>query len=1071
MKLLRLHLQSFAAVGNVEVEFGSGLNVLYGPNDLGKSTIAESIRFALLLPHSSTHFEPYVAWAGGGDPTVELTFETEAQRIWRVRKQFGKTGSSVLEESRNGVDFEEVERGRKVEGKLREILRWGIPEPGGSHAPKGLPSSFLGTALLSTQADVSAILGQSLQDDSTATGKERIAAALQAVAQDPLFVELLRKTQERRSAAYTDSGAKKTAKGSVFKEAAERVTEARKEQERLQELVDESEGVEQQLRQLSGTRVSIQEKWAIAAAKVADLELLERQAAVRSEAESQVRIAEKEVQRIKDLGTEVAETKARIAELSRKETEARKAVEAARGRQAQSEAARASIEEQLRAEESDPKQATLQLRLTLAEEAVQRAQDKVDRILNAKKVFDATQAVERRLHEQKSFSADAHERLSQAEAKENAAIAARDRCSLLERALEMQGAEKHLQVATAAAGQRAGLTASIEETLGQCASLTERRKLIVVPAPEMLVPMNRLSTELATARGALDVGFVAIVTPDVPLDLTLRRDGARVESISIAQSWEIEADSELEVGIAAVATFRVRGGRREAQVKFAALEERWIREVRVHLVAAGVSDLDGLSARVREAQELDAEIRQREAELKSLKKQVASLGDTEHAVRRAKEQLEIRRAALGGAALEVLVAELSALGPDASRKLDRRRHQFSMDVQGANEHAKRAANEHAIAEERAKQLNAALTTAIAEQNIALRAFPEGIDAALATAQMDHEAAVGQKIAIETESASLAAEGKARRVRLEAARHEAHSRAEKAREEVTSTDKEREAAMTGKASQIGGLNELEKALGASDLMLAAERLRVVTEHYNAHPVADRVVTEGELNASRAVAEALKSEIEGIDKGIHRAHGALEQVGGSVARERLSDATEAFDLAERLERETEAEYEAWKLLLDQMKEADAAQASNLGLALVPAISEHFTQLTRQRYDTVKLSAQLGTEGVVFGGTVRSTEYLSVGTREQLSTIFRLSLAEYLRTTIVLDDQLVQSDASRMDWFRNLLQEKARLFQIIVFTCRPGDYLPQTALVPEGSSLQADMDGELTRAIDLGKALRRR
>jgi len=85
--------------------------------------------------------------------------------------------------------------------------------------------------------------------------------------------------------------------------------------------------------------------------------------------------------------------------------------------------------------------------------------------------------------------------------------------------------------------------------------------------------------------------------------------------------------------------------------------------------------------------------------------------------------------------------------------------------------------------------------------------------------------------------------------------------------------------------------------------------------------------------------------------------------------------------------------------------------------------------------------------------------------------LSLAEYLRTTIVLDDQLVQSDASRMDWFRNLLREKARLFQIIVFTCRPGDYLPQTALVPEGSSLQADMDGELTRAIDLGKALRRR
>ena len=68
MKLIRLRVESFAAIGDVDVEFGPGLNVLYGPNDLGKSTMAESIRFALLLPHASTHAEPYVGWSGGGDP-------------------------------------------------------------------------------------------------------------------------------------------------------------------------------------------------------------------------------------------------------------------------------------------------------------------------------------------------------------------------------------------------------------------------------------------------------------------------------------------------------------------------------------------------------------------------------------------------------------------------------------------------------------------------------------------------------------------------------------------------------------------------------------------------------------------------------------------------------------------------------------------------------------------------------------------------------------------------------------------------------------------------------------------
>jgi hypothetical protein len=55
--------------------------------------------------------------------------------------------------------------------------------------------------------------------------------------------------------------------------------------------------------------------------------------------------------------------------------------------------------------------------------------------------------------------------------------------------------------------------------------------------------------------------------------------------------------------------------------------------------------------------------------------------------------------------------------------------------------------------------------------------------------------------------------------------------------------------------------------------------------------------------------------------------------------------------------------------------------------------------------------------------------VGTREQLSTLYRLSLAEYLGSTIVLDDQLVQYDENRMDWFRALLVEKARNFQTLV------------------------------------------
>jgi uncharacterized protein YhaN len=233
----------------------------------------------------------------------------------------------------------------------------------------------------------------------------------------------------------------------------------------------------------------------------------------------------------------------------------------------------------------------------------------------------------------------------------------------------------------------------------------------------------------------------------------------------------------------------------------------------------------------------------------------------------------------------------------------------------------------------------------------------------------------------------------------------------------------------------------------------------------------MVTEADVVAARNAAAAAKADLERVVSDIHKAQGALEQVGGAVARERLRDAVEAYDLAERHERDIEVEYDAWLLLLQQMKEADAAQASNLGQVLAPAIAGQFEALTQKRYESVRLTAQLGTEGIVVGGSVRPTERLSVGTREQLSTLYRLSLAEYLGTTLVLDDQLVQSDDTRMDWFRTILAEKAHAFQIIVFTCRPSDYLEKNAIVPKGKTVHRDNDQGVVRAIDLARAVQRR
>jgi len=1077
MRLHRLRIASFAAIESVDVEFGPGLNVLYGPNDLGKSTVVAAIRLGLLLPHTSTHCDQYVGWTGSGDPVVEMTFETEAQRIWRIRKQFGKGGSSLLQESKNGQDFDDVERGRKVDAKLREILRWGIPEPGGSGGAKGLPTSFLATALLSPQEDVGAVLRNSLQDDPTGRGKEQIAAALQAVAQDPLFIALLRETQARRDSAYTDKGAKKTAKGSVFKAAAERLNETRDEKERLERVVADSEGAERHLLDLTDRRTQRQEALAVAADLVTNLEQLASQATCRSVAAEQVRLAQEDVLRIQRIGTEVEKAERETETLAEKINEAEKALNGARGREKETEAALKAAEEAARAEGSDPGvtdtvvRQQLELRKSGADQAANEAQQRIDGGLAAQKLVEAVATAEHDLQDQEATARGALETASQATARQTAFDGELRRCDLLERALDVQAADKHVAEAQSALDKKTDLNRRLEATTRDRAALAGQRSAIMVPPPGALGPMRSLSNELAAARGALDVGFVVTVTPKARFDLRIRKDGQQVDLASTAQTLNIEAKAEVEVTVGDIATVHVRGGRREVQEKARGLEDRWSREVEPHLVAAGVTDLAGLDAKSAEAQDLEAGIRTKDTELESLRTQIAALDGTAEALREASERAVAYRAALGDIGLVTLAADIEMLGADAVSGLRKRRRHFSQEAEAARAIANETANDRTLADERARHSILALDAAVAARDAVLAAFPEGLDAALIASQATLAAAIREKEEVTAGFTSLERQIDARKKRIDAALSGARTNAAQAATAVEAAQAQLTTAKTNHAAEHGRLIELRKQRDAENLAAAENRLQEAINSHAALPVPDRLVSNDEVSAARTAAAGIKVELDGIERDIQRAHGALEQVGGAVARERLRDATEAFELAERQEREIEAEYEAWRLLLDQMKEADAAQASNLGQTLGPAIAGRFQELTQRRYETVQLTAQLGTQGVMVSGVVRSTGQISVGTREQLSTLYRLSLAEYLCSVIVLDDQLVQSDDDRMDWFRALLTDKAHSFQIVVFTCRPGDYLSASALVPKGNAVHADADGGFIRAVDLGRALRRR
>ncbi|MCB1484402.1 MAG: hypothetical protein KDJ17_05870, partial [Hyphomicrobiaceae bacterium] len=124
MKLLALRAAQFRRFGDgVAVEaLSPSVNVLAGPNELGKSTLFEALEAAFLVPHgtSGARLEAFRP-RGGGEPLVEVDFEIGGAR-WRIRKQFGRGKTAVL----SNLDSGRVEaRAGEAEAQLARLVGTG----------------------------------------------------------------------------------------------------------------------------------------------------------------------------------------------------------------------------------------------------------------------------------------------------------------------------------------------------------------------------------------------------------------------------------------------------------------------------------------------------------------------------------------------------------------------------------------------------------------------------------------------------------------------------------------------------------------------------------------------------------------------------------------------------------------------------------------------------------------------------------------------------------------------------------------------------------------------------------
>jgi len=220
-----------------------------------------------------------------------------------------------------------------------------------------------------------------------------------------------------------------------------------------------------------------------------------------------------------------------------------------------------------------------------------------------------------------------------------------------------------------------------------------------------------------------------------------------------------------------------------------------------------------------------------------------------------------------------------------------------------------------------------------------------------------------------------------------------------------------------------------------------------------------------------------EIENISKEIKV---ALQEKGEKEKqRERLKG--ETADFSHLIEEKTEKEL-AYRQVLEKIR-GEVVELTSLRLLtrlieeereraqqevfrpLQERVHRSFTSLVGERYKVgIDNDMNLEIDGKTVSGEFQAGvgEALSFGTREQLSFLFRLAIAGQLSrkepTVMVLDDSFVNTDLNRFPLLLDMLCERAAELQFLVFTCRPEDYLSNLSCSRDKNLLSIDLENLL-------------
>ena len=1037
MWIRRLEVTHCAGIAAASVDLEPGLNVLYGPNELGKSTLAAAIRAALLLQSQSTAAEPLSDWHTDALPEVTLTFEQERGHNWRIRKRFGGSGGyAYLDFSRDGRDFTQDSRGREVDGALQALLRWGIEAPGGRRGRRGMPSSLITTALLGRQEEVTAILDASLAEDADDSGKQRLTEALQALAEDPRFKRVLNAVQEKVDEAFTPTtGRRKTGRVSPWTQLREDRDNAARRKREVDAQLDESRAAQEKISDLDQALANARDE----AEEARRLLALRRD---REQAAQALRDAENEWERVAAVFRRVGDNQTAIAtateevrrlegerdehDSARSDLDVRREEAEARVRELES----GSAEQGRRLREQELE--TRRVKLTADQN---RYRDLVDALTSAIALND-------QITKRDTELTRTRDRLDEADA-----AIARQQGEL--RDLDFSRCViRYLAARTEALRRRTALDETRQhvteaEQLEQRAQ--ERRaeaSRFDAPDDAEIERLRTLQTNLRIAKEKLSVGIVVQVALAEAQHADVQTDGEpRARTIGAGETAEFEAERELRLTVPEVGSIHVRGGGRALIREAESAEAHWAQASERTFARTGCKSVEDLAVLRQRVDKLLADAAGLETKASEARVRTEGMDSLEQQVIEADAETETRTSAVRAFLQE---------GESLAECIDNRKAEIETTTESAVVARIEELNEEIrqTTERRDQWRDEALRDEgqVALKNAELKPLRARIGGESDSADWPRQL-VGAKSNAEAVEASMAQVENA----LQAIRQEATDEATNARAALADLEDQCKAARAELADAERTLQAARDRLrgleGESKPLQEAAENEDRDQAERARDEAQRTVDElaplpdeaREVNISDLAAAAADAERQAKDRRseLDKAQGALEQVGGQYLEEQAMQVEEEVATLDTRERELELDYGGWRMLHEVLKEAEEQETAHLGRALVKPVSQRMAALTGNRYGDVAIDAQLNPGGIELGGDERDFEALSAGTREQVALLLRLSIAEALDSFVILDDQLTQSDRRRLTWMRDLLGQASADIQIIVLTCHPDDY----------------------------------